>query len=1026
MRREAFGALAALSDGDLAQALVGVAVSSYRLTAPMSFGALAKRLPRLFSERDGPGGRPLREATLPFSEFQRYAASARGRMGVPAALDAWRRFVGGEKGPLTRYCVDLRGARNDPNRQIDLDWLLSLLGNESIRSASTFAAWPTESSSYEWEWPLRIGIAPGPSADELRPIVERCTPHSLFSVVDLTASGARCDIALFSSSLRDAVRSAMEIPNVRASAALVLGGLSAPWSQAGPWLAGLRRQLHAGATSTCFVPASERGIWLQSLLQELSHNKTLDHALFEASDIGLRAQQAWCFPEAGVDRPALEPPLVLADREFLSHTRMAETAKRIAAAAVIASPVPVSVEMPYSWTATSYRGAGRLLPLPEAGAVLTSLAETLPWAQESGDATSLRQFRESVQTATGNALELPRITVGMPVARRRGRTPVVLGATPPAPPAAAFQARASARPGTRRARRAPLTAGPTSARAVPRPQAPRVTPPRRRVQLNVFRASDGSRAAVAEPSTDYSVDVFVSPDRTGHVQANKALDESTLPASSAGHQLRVALTPLWRDSEGKIPPAQMLDVHMPATGPSSKATFHFRTPQSVVAFRARLIVLSQFRVLQTLMLDCTADAGVRGGAFVLTEENLVSTDFGQRTIAPPFEAALVVNDSPSGVPGLTAIAGGSAQFFEPAGLDVLLKQMRDDLGTLNASEELTGDKLGEVILGLDDERIHGLMFRLALRGAALAKELRRQPLIGAFLSAPRLQVVDAVSDAFFPIELVYDGKAPLEGAQRCEHSIAALEDQSVHDACPNRKSNEYFCPAAFWGFQKCIERQSSSTGQPGFFFSQPVVSSSSLRPLRSVLFAASQRVRQVDITPPVGLEAIFTAAGMSFGLAKTWKDWTTQIGVATPSMLVLLPHSLNSAALADLPTFEVGGGELASTQMDESYVHGPGDERPVVLLLGCSTAVADIPFLGFVREFRCYGAAVTIGTLATIRGRQTVEFVREFLAQLKQVAAEELTFDEAILRVKRRMLAKGDPFVLSLVAYGDTGWRVKS
>lgn len=68
---------------------------------------------------------------------------------------------------------------------------------------------------------------------------------------------------------------------------------------------------------------------------------------------------------------------------------------------------------------------------------------------------------------------------------------------------------------------------------------------------------------------------------------------------------------------------------------------------------------------------------------------------------------------------------------------------------------------------------------------------------------------------------------------------------------------------------------------------------------------------------------------------------------------------------------------------------------------------------------------MTVGTLATIRGRQTVEFVKEFLEQLRQVAEKELTFDEAILRVKRAMLARGNPFVLSLVAYGDTGWHVR-
>jgi hypothetical protein len=67
---------------------------------------------------------------------------------------------------------------------------------------------------------------------------------------------------------------------------------------------------------------------------------------------------------------------------------------------------------------------------------------------------------------------------------------------------------------------------------------------------------------------------------------------------------------------------------------------------------------------------------------------------------------------------------------------------------------------------------------------------------------------------------------------------------------------------------------------------------------------------------------------------------------------------------------------------------------------------------------------VTVGTVALITGRQTVAFVQEFLATLKAAASEGAPFDEAFLRVKRSMLARGNPFVLSLVAYGDTGWKL--
>ena len=86
----------------------------------------------------------------------------------------------------------------------------------------------------------------------------------------------------------------------------------------------------------------------------------------------------------------------------------------------------------------------------------------------------------------------------------------------------------------------------------------------------------------------------------------------------------------------------------------------------------------------------------------------------------------------------------------------------------------------------------------------------------------------------------------------------------------------------------------------------------------------------------------------------------------------------------------------------------------------------DIPFLNFVGQFKDSGAALVIGTIATIRGRQVGAFVRALLTELRSAAAAGGgTFDEVFLRVKQRLLAAGDPFVLSLMAYGDTGWRIQ-
>lgn len=1018
MRREAFGPLAALNDGDLARALVAIGVRGFRLKGPATVEALIQHYPKEFRWRTRPGREPVLDFTVSIAALQAYAARAGRLRADPEPLAQWDVLHPGPARPAARYCLDLSGLVNAPELQLDLDWLTGLLGQESVNPVGVFVAWPAEYLRLDWEWPLRIGIAPGAGAAAFRQQAEQCGFREMFQLVELDSPDSRCDVLIFASGLHDAMRSALDLGAVRASAVLALGGMEVPWAQASPWLAGLRRQFRAGAVGVCFVPGVERGTWFQALVEQLSHNATLDIALLRASSREARRDQGWRFPEAAASPASLVPPLILADRDFLDRTSVAETAKRIGAAAAVATEAAVPVPVP--WNNPNFQSLANRLR--SAGAAVASLADALPWHRESGDATALKQFRSSVESITGAGLTLPAIVVGLKaaanaMARAPRSTPSGRGDAPSKAGAAPGDEAPEVTRGGPPRRATPDTGRTGVKRAQPRP-APR------RVQLDVLRSGDNVRQSKVEPCTPYSAAVFIGAGRQAAVRADAPLDERLLPPSSTGHQIRMVFSPMWKGADGEIPAAQVQVVNLPPRGNSDKALFHFTTPGNLAHFRARLVLLNQYRVLQTLLLHAGAEEALPSRSVVLTEENIVSADYGDTTVAPPFEAALIVNDSPQGITGLTAIAGSGAQFFEPAGFDKVLKDIRDDLASLNAPEVPEGEP-DEIILGLDDERVHDLLYRLALRGAAIAKELKRQPLLGAFLGAPRLQVVDAVSGAFFPVELIYDGKPPAEGAKRCEHSVAALGKQSVHDECPNRASSDHICPAAFWGLSRCIERQPSN-GQLGYGFAQPGQAGSVLRPLKKVLFGASRKVRQVDIAPPNGLESVFTGAGMGFGQAKTWADWTTRIRIDMPSLLVLVPHSLLSAAAAGLPALEIGGTEMPSVRMDETFVHGAADERPVVLLLGCSTALPDIPFLSFVREFRFNGAAVTVGTLATIRGRQTVEFVREFVAQLKDVAQHGLTFDEAILRVKRRMLAKGDPFVLSLVAYGDTGWRVSS
>ena len=50
-------------------------------------------------------------------------------------------------------------------------------------------------------------------------------------------------------------------------------------------------------------------------------------------------------------------------------------------------------------------------------------------------------------------------------------------------------------------------------------------------------------------------------------------------------------------------------------------------------------------------------------------------------------------------------------------------------------------------------------------------------------------------------------------------------------------------------------------------------------------------------------------------------------------------------------------------------------------------------------------------------------FVTALLSGMKSAVGTERTFGEVFLETKRKLMADGDGFVMSLTAYGDTGWR---
>jgi hypothetical protein len=93
------------------------------------------------------------------------------------------------------------------------------------------------------------------------------------------------------------------------------------------------------------------------------------------------------------------------------------------------------------------------------------------------------------------------------------------------------------------------------------------------------------------------------------------------------------------------------------------------------------------------------------------------------------------------------------------------------------------------------------------------------------------------------------------------------------------------------------------------------------------------------------------------------------------------------------------------------------------MLLGCDTAVADVPWQSAAGAFRRRGATVVVGTLAETLGRQTAPMVRLLSDMLwGPNPITEPTMGAVMRTVRRRLLAQGSTLGMSLVAFGDAGW----
>ncbi len=550
----------------------------------------------------------------------------------------------------------------------------------------------------------------------------------------------------------------------------------------------------------------------------------------------------------------------------------------------------------------------------------------------------------------------------------------------------------------------------------PQPQ-PQPQAEERRVNFDLYDQASPDAALKGKPlapGRHYRLDLSIGYPRGDSGSADGAFPSHKLPPG--GHELNVAWVPLTRDDRGALPGPQTAKIFLPALGESGKCSFGFDTVARSGRFDARVIVSFGNRVVQTLMFSAGVGRAPLPG---LKIESVAATDLDQLAYRSRVDASIVVNESPAGVPGATALAGGEVTYAELPNMEALVAEIRKSLKQLTARKE--------PFTALDDQALRGQLFNLAKYGRMLWRELN--PAIrSALADAAALQVIDARPGAYLPVEFFFDCALPAPKNEMCPKAREFLEDSNKpHKECPHHGDTDFLCPLRFWGFQRVIERQAvyaTDKDAGKFRLKSPAPVRPRIDAFRSALFAASDKVADADQGEV--LKALKKQNVKQIAQVKDWNAWRKVVKTNSPTLLVLLPHSDRALDENGKKTIEealeVGGKLLALSDLAEEDLSGPESPEPVVFLLGCSTNLVELPFANFVSYARKLNASLVVGTLSPVSGHRAAQFVAQMLEGL--AAGADRSFGEAFLKVRRSLLAKGDGFALALVAYGDVDWIV--
>ena len=403
----------------------------------------------------------------------------------------------------------------------------------------------------------------------------------------------------------------------------------------------------------------------------------------------------------------------------------------------------------------------------------------------------------------------------------------------------------------------------------------------------------------------------------------------------------------------------------------------------------------------------------------------------------PFDAAVVARGGKDG-PGAAGFTDGTPLAFDDKVLGPIADRIRTALRKL-------ADDAASFTAGLTADASVALLRQLAFQGRDLY-DLVGKPLEDARPGAPldRIQVVVTDTEAFIPVEFIYDLPAPTLDAGLCANARKALRDgrcdPANHPDGDLPDTSSVVCPIGFWALRKVVERQVVGTRDDDAlkdrdFAIRAEVSAErpALDALTHAVVAWSDRVDLgVDGQSKLVVKALERMTHKQTVAAKTWKEWVAAIDKDGPPLLVLLSHTVTVQGTSALEIGPDGAGsQCLRVQLVPRFVKRKPEDAPMVLMLGCDTADGRAEPESYIARVRDVGAAVVVGTIAPVLGETAAPVAVALLEELRKTAEDPAlaaggvaTFGEAMVRVRRALVAKGHLTALTLTAVGDADWRL--